>query len=102
MAAASTIFPQELLANSFTGEQFAQWTDAQQRSYLNAQIVMASSIVTRAKPGMAQCMADKYYGANGLSEDGFQEISKVIREYNNYHPSSVLVVVLENACGKFY
>lgn len=96
------IYPQETVAEGFTGEQFLAWSEADQRGYLDAQIVMASSIVTRSKPEMSQCMADRYYGSSGLTDSGFAQIVATIAQYETYHPSSVLIIVIENACGAFY
>lgn len=102
MATAAAIYPQKTLADGFTGETFLSWSLAEQRGYLDAQIVMASSIVTRAKPAMSQCMADRFYGPEGLTDRGFEEIRTTIAEYQTFHPSSVVVVVIENNCGAFY
>lgn len=101
-AVAIAICPQVSAAEGFTGKEFLTWSSVQQRSYLDAQIVMASSIVTRTKQNMANCMADEFYGASGLTDEGFKKLVDTISEYDTYHPSSVLVVVIENVCGAFY
>ena len=95
-------YPQILLADRFTGEEFARWSEADQRGYIAAQLVMASSIVTREKPAMSQCIADSFYDEDGLSDSGFGTFVSHIDEFRTYHPSSVVVVVIENACGPFY
>jgi len=102
MAAALAICPQESLAEGFTGAEFLSWSQAQQRSYVNAQLVMASSIVARAKPDMSQCLADHFYGEQGVTDEQFDALRKTIEDYETYHPSSVLVIVIENTCGTFY
>lgn len=95
-------YPQILSSNEFTGVQFAEWSEADQRGYISTQLVMASSIVTREKPDMSQCMAESFYDDNGLSDSGFEMFRSRISEFEAYHPSSVIVVVIENACGPFY
>lgn len=102
LAMSALTYPQETVAESFSGSVFFEWSVAEQRGYLDAQLVMASSIVTRKKPDMAQCIADHFYGSNGLTNTAFQELVDTIRTYESYHPSSVLVVVIENRCGAFY
>ncbi|MEM6890503.1 MAG: hypothetical protein AAF636_20575 [Pseudomonadota bacterium] len=102
LVALAAFYPQKSVPQKFSGSDFFDWSAAEQRGYLDAQIVMASSIVTRQKPDMAQCMADHFYSQNGLSDKGFQELTETIRQYETYHPSSVLVVVIENRCGAFY
>ena len=102
LTALTATCPQKSQAEGFTDEEFLTWSIAEQRGYLDAQIVMASSIVTRAKSAMSQCMANTFYGPDGLTDIGFSVFRKTITEYQTYHPSSVVVVVLENACGSFY
>lgn len=98
----AAICPQESKAGGFSGTEFLTWDEGEQRGYLSAQIVMASSIVTRTKPNMAQCMADRYYGDDGLTDAGFEELQGLIRKHPTFHPSSTLVVVLERECGPFF
>ena len=102
VAVGVAVYPQKSSAEAFTGAVFLEWSDAQQRSYIDAQLVMASSIVARDKPAMSQCMADRFYGIEGVSDAGFKEIRTTIKAYKTYHPSSVLVIVIENTCGAFY
>lgn len=88
-------------ADGFTGAVFLEWETSQQRGYIDAQLVMASTIATRIKPDLSQCLADEFYGPSGLTNDGFELMTDRIREFSEYHPSSVLVVVIENVCGGF-
>lgn len=99
---AAAAYPQKSEAESFTGTEFLGWPETEQRGYVSAQIVMASSIVAREKPTMAQCISDKFYGERGLTQAGFDKIQGAINEYRTYHPSSVVVILIENACGRFY
>ena len=96
------IYPQETSADAFTGETFLTWSENQQRSYLNAQLVMASTIVAREKPTMSQCVSDKFFGSSGMTSEAFTDAMQSIRDFKTYHPSSVLVILIENACGEFY
>lgn len=102
MLALALICPQISWADGFTGREFLAWSEASQRGYIDAQLVMASSIVTRSKPDYAQCLADHFYSSTGLTDEGFQQIIGRVREYAEYHPSSVLVVVIESECGAFF
>ncbi len=102
MAVTLATCPQKSLAEGFTGAEFLSWSQAQQRSYVNAQLVMASSIVARAKPAMSQCLADHFYGDQGITDERFDTLRRTIEDYETYHPSSVLEIVIENTCGTFY
>lgn len=92
-------YPQKAKAEAFTGIEFLEWSEGEQRSYLSAQLVMASSIVSRSKPDLAQCLADAYYSDAGLTDQGYSEIRAKVVEFSEYHPSSVLVIMIENRCG---
>ena len=96
------IYPQETSAEAFTGETFLTWSESQQRSYLNAQLVMASTIVAREKPTMSQCVSDEFFGSSGMTSAAFADAMRSIHDFKTYHPSSVLVILIENACGEFY
>ena len=96
------ICPQKSSADAFTGETFLTWSESQQRSYLNAQLVMASTIVARDKPTMSKCVSDEFFGSSGMTSEAFANAMQSIRDFKTYHPSSVLVILVENACGEFY
>ena len=98
----AAICPQKSAAEGFTGSAFLQWNDAEKRGFIDAQLVMASSIVSRSKPAMSRCMADQYYGDSGLTDAGYEAFIEAIGQFEDFHPSSVLIVVIENECGAFY
>lgn len=101
MVATLAICPQVSWAEGFTGQEFLEWSDSNQRNYIETQIVMASSIAARIKPQLSQCITDEFFGSKGLSQDGFSKVLTRVEEFSEYHPSSVLVIVLENTCGAF-
>ena len=97
-----TLFcPQVLAAESFTGATLLNRSESDQRGYISAQLVMASTIASRSKPEMVDCIADAFFDEAGMSDEKFDEIVQTIGEFQSYHPSSVLVILLENACGSF-
>lgn len=94
-------FPQKSVAEGFTGQEFLQRAAQDQRGYISTQLVMASSIAARIKPSLADCIGREFFDGAGMSDEGFLSIIGRIKEFEAYHPSSVLVVVIENRCGKF-
>lgn len=50
---------------------------------------------------MSECVAKHFFGTKGLRDEKFNELIETIGDYGTYHPSSILVVVIENACGPF-
>lgn len=101
MLAVALLCPQVLTAEAFTGETFLRWSEADQRGYISAQLVMASTIASRSKPEMVDCIAEAFFDGTGMSEEKFADITKTVGEYKEYHPSSVLVILLEKTCGAF-
>ncbi len=90
------------MAEGFTGVEFLEWSKADQTAYINSQVVMASTIVTRDKPEMARCIADNYFSETGLTDAQLNDLIANVEQYQSYHPSTVLVAVIEATCGKFY
>lgn len=77
------------------------WAEPQQKSYIEAQLVMASTIATRTDADRALCIADTFFDARGLSNAAFGRTIERIREFSEFHPSSVLVVMIESNCGAY-
>ncbi|MEO0666718.1 MAG: hypothetical protein AAFZ99_02270 [Pseudomonadota bacterium] len=98
---ATLLCPQVLWAEAFTGGTLLTWSESDQRGYISAQLVMASTIASRNKPEMVDCIAETFFDGSGMSDEKFAEIVQTIGEYQSYHPSSVLVILLENTCGAF-
>ncbi|MEP2640080.1 hypothetical protein [Roseobacter sp.] len=99
--AAALVCPQVSAAQEFTGKTFLTWSNADQRGYISAQLVMASTIASRIKPDMNACIAGAFFDGTGMSDAAFDQVVQTIGEYQDFHPSSVLVILLENECGTF-
>ena len=97
----AAIYPQKSQADGFNGQVFLERSEQDQRGFISTQMVMASSIAARVDPSLSECIGRVFFDGTGLSESGFQIITRRIAEFPNYHPSSVLVVVIEKACGAF-
>lgn len=62
---------------------------------------MASTIAARIKPPLSDCIADAFFAEVGMTDEGFESITDRIAEFDSYHPSSVILVVIESECGTF-
>ncbi|MDF1804360.1 hypothetical protein [Thalassovita sp.] len=101
MAVTLATCPQKSLAEGFTGAEFLQQSTQEQRGYVSTQLVMASSIAARIKPSLAECIGRVFFDGSGLSDQGFDMVLARIEEFKAYHPSSVIVVVIESQCEPF-
>ena len=96
------IYPQKSHAGGFDGQVFLAWAVDQQKAYLETQLVMAGSIAARVNSSLSQCLSDHFFEpTGGISPAGFDEIMGNIAHFPTHHPSSVLVVTMEAACGAF-
>ncbi len=101
MGVLAAFHPQNSQAEEFTGTDFLKRSTKDQRGYVSTQLVMASSIAARIKPEMSDCIGETFFNGTGLSDKGFENVMQRVREFQDFHPSSVLVVVIEGACGTF-
>lgn len=101
LSAITSSYPQKVSAEGFTGQEFLTWSETQQRGYLEAQVVMAGTIAARINPELAQCISSEFMSKNGLSASAFSGILGSVAEYETYHPSTLLVVLIEQDCGAF-
>jgi hypothetical protein len=100
-AVALAICPQKSAAEGFTGKEFLTRSTADQRAFVSTQMVMASTISARIKPDHSACIGEVFFDNLGLSDRGFDTVMQRVREFQSYHPSSVMVIVVEQECGPF-
>ncbi|WP_299732817.1 hypothetical protein [uncultured Tateyamaria sp.] len=94
--------PQISYADGLTGAAFLEWDAERQANYLQTQLVMAGSIAARVKPELSECLGKSFFAENGgISDVGLKGILENIRQFPDFHPSSVLVVTMESDCGSF-
>lgn len=101
VAAVTAINPQISTAETFTGEQFLTWDVEGQNNYIGVAVVMASLIATRTNPSTGQCLDTWYAVDEDLAAARNTEIRAVIARNAEYHPSAVIMLVMEGACGSF-
>lgn len=88
-------------AEGFTGTQFLEWPIESQNSYFQSSATMSVFIASRNDPEQATCLNDWYYDDNAVNPDRNDEFRAAIRENPTYHPSGVVLAVMQKACGSF-
>lgn len=101
LAAMSLVFPQEIRADGFTGQDFLKWGKAGQDSYISISITMAGIIASQTNPSTATCIDDWYFRSKAVQAQRDDEIRKTIRENPTYNPSGVIYAWLKKRCGAF-
>ena len=94
-------YPQILLADSFTGEQFLEWDETAQDSYIQTSLTMASLMATRTHKPSGDCIDTWYFEPSIDRQAKNEEIRTTIAQNDTYHPSAVMLVFLEGLCGPF-
>lgn len=97
LIAGALIYPQETAAEGFTGEVFATWSRSSQDSYIQTSVMMAGVVLTRIKPSASNCIDAWYF--KEPKEERNRYISETIVTYTDYHPSGVILAIIEQECG---
>lgn len=101
LALLTAICPQETAAEGFSGTEFLTWEQPSQDSYIGTAVVMATFIATRTNAQTAECLNGWYANNVGLTERRNAEIRDAIARNADYHPSAVIMLLMEDACGSF-
>ncbi|MEM6381310.1 MAG: hypothetical protein AAF739_01440 [Pseudomonadota bacterium] len=94
-------YPQILSADGFTGEQFLEWSDAAQDSYIQTSVTMAAILATQTNKPSGDCLTDWYFEPAANRAERHNSIKQTIARNGEHHPSSVIYLILEEACGPF-
>ncbi|WP_415402427.1 hypothetical protein [Tateyamaria sp. SN3-11] len=101
LAVVSAFCPQKSAAETFTGAEFLTWPVDGQDNYIGIAVTTASLIATRVNPSTGQCLDTWYAASEDVAAMRDAEIRAVIARNAEYHPSAVIMLVLEGACGSF-
>lgn len=96
-----TFYPQNSRAETFTGTQFLQWSEAAQDSYFQTSITMASIMATKTRKASGDCIAAWYLAPEADRAARNIQLRNTITRNDAYHPSAVIFLVLEQECGPF-
>ena len=95
------ICPQNLVAEGFTGEEFATWEIINQRSYIQTSVMMAGVVATQVKPEISQCIDTWFFLSDETLAREASAMAAVIEQYPAHHPSGVILALVQQKCGKF-
>ncbi|QBF32337.1 hypothetical protein [Thalassococcus sp. S3] len=91
-------YPQQSLAEGFTGAEFATWSEASQNSYIETSVTMAGVVFTQTHLGKASCVNDWYF-ADDAWKTRNSDIRDAIAAYRDAHPSGVILALIIRECG---
>ena len=82
----------------FKSSKFLTHSAESQKGYIGASVMMAGVIASKNAPEQARCI-DGWASSNDPS--GFPTVIEAMRKYPDYHPSGIILAVLQKACGSF-
>ncbi|MGH1417094.1 MAG: hypothetical protein ACRBB0_26660 [Pelagimonas sp.] len=77
------------------------WATEAQNNYIGTAVTMASFVATRTNQKTADCLNQWYAASELIAEQRNREIRDTISRNSQHHPSAVILLVLEKACGSF-
>jgi len=93
--------PQTSRAENFTSGKFLKYSADGQKSFIEISITMAGAIAAQTKPNLARCLDNWYFADQAVQSQRIDHILATMREFPEYHPSGVVLAVLQKACGPF-
>lgn len=85
--------------DSYTSAEFLERTIESQNAFMQTSVTMIGVVATRIRPEIAHCI-DDWYGGDAMDQRN-DFIRSVMREHSEFHPSGVVLAVVQRACGRF-
>lgn len=82
----------------FKSSKFLTYPVESQKSYISTAVMMAGVIAAQNVPEQAQCI-DRWTSEHDGS--GYKPVIEAMQRLPDYHPSGVILAVLNKACGSF-
>jgi hypothetical protein len=95
------VYPQKSAAEGFVGSEFLTWSIEGQDNYIGTAVTMATFVASRTNPETSTCLNTWYAGNEDIAAQRNADIRSAIARNAEYHPSAVILLVLEEACGAF-
>lgn len=83
---------------AFKSSKFLTYPAQSQKSYITSSAMMAGLIASQNNRAQAVCIDDWVAQQSG---QGYGPVVEAMRKLPDYHPSAVIVAVLDKACGSF-
>lgn len=88
-------------AESYTSREFLERPQEAQDGYIQISMTMVGVVAARANPDVATCIDNWYLADDARMAAANDHIRAAIRQYADFHPSAVIMAVVEEQCGEF-
>ncbi len=89
-------YPQQPMAKEFTSSELLAWEQKDQDWFFQVSVTMAAFVVVKQQPEKAACINDWYFTDTRSANNG---IRNKIAEFKDFHPSSIVMAVIDKKCG---
>lgn len=93
--------PHAEAADNFTSAELLKQPLKQQAAYIDIAVQMVGFVVSQNDGSQARCIDSWYFQDQATRDRKVQHVTEVMRQHPQYHPGSVVLAVLEKACGAF-
>jgi len=93
-----SVAPGAFAGDGFKASEFLTYPAQSQKSYITSSAMMAGLIASQNNRAQAVCIDDWVAQQSG---QGYGAVVEAMRKLPDYHPSAVIVAVLDKACGSF-
>ena len=101
LALSLCMIPAEAKADGFTSAELLAQGEAAQKSFIEVSLTMAAAIAAQSSPEIARCLNDWYFADKGRRPKRIASIRSAMETHSEFHPSGVVLAVVQKACGKF-
>lgn len=88
-------------AEGFTSADLLAQSKEGQESFIEISLTMAAAIAAQTNPGIAECLDGWYFRDRQRQAARVAHIQATMRQYPAYHPSGVVLAVVQQTCGSF-
>lgn len=85
--------------DGYTSAEFLERTIESQDAFMQTSVTMIGVVATQVRPEIAHCI-DDWYGGDAMDRRN-NFIRSVMREHSEFHPSGVVLAVVQRECGRF-
>lgn len=95
------IYPQKTVAGDkkFTAAEVLTWEAESQDWYFQVSTGMAAALASQNNSPAALCINDWYFRTDAIKAEQNDYIRTIMRRFPDYHPTLVMISVLEKECG---
>ncbi|MEM1383905.1 MAG: hypothetical protein AAGG06_09715 [Pseudomonadota bacterium] len=92
---------QNSLAEGITAADFLSWSRQSQDWYIETSVAMAGIVAAQNPTDHAECINDWYFKTDQTRQAAHDFVRGTMQRFQGHHPGTVMIAVLERACGSF-